>query len=589
MFGRYECCRQLIGLLAVLPGLAEADSFTHCGETEVPGNYVTHAVRPADIDVRTTGKNSYQAAYVPSTGPRRNELVVFFPGTTGVPASFENFCQNAANQGYHAIALTYENDQSMQSLCGMSEDPRCYRDVRTEVLTGEDRSSKVEVDRPNSIEFRLAAFLHYLQRNHPDQQWGQFLTSQNSSWTDCIDWSQLLLCGHSQGAGYAAFAGTLHETKRVVMMSGGDYRLTVDEPAPWLFDDPATPKERWFQFQHYHDMRAESGPGWEALDLLDFGPVADVDSEPPPYGYSHVLVTFREPCPTVNGTINYHNAVANDPLQKRDGNGVPYHAVVWTHLLKGPTSPPEPSGMLIADSVRDFQSTQTGTDWRYGYWNADATGNYEADDFRPFSQFGPTMFAIPAWKKTSDKGAAIWETGSRPQDDPEIWPIRRWVSPVGGPVVIRGSMAKWDILGGDGVSGAVVVDGNPVWQNRLSATDLTGLSFEVEVEVSAGSTVDFVLSPGRIGEATSDGALFSAQVLAAPPVLTIASESDTELVLSSFLLSGLEYQLQQSDSLLNSSWNNIGERRSGTNSPFAVTIEKETEKIFFRLRAMREP
>lgn len=577
-----------IGLLVILPGLTEAASFTHCGETDVPGDYVTHVVRPSTVDERTTGKNSYQLAYVSSTGPWRNELVVFFPGTTGVPVSFENFCQNAANQGYHVIALTYENDQSMQSLCGMSEDPRCYRDVRAEVLTGEDRSRKVELDRPNSIEFRLAAFLNYLERNHPNQQWGQYLTDQNSLWTDCVDWSRLLLCGHSQGAGYAAFAGTLHETRRVVMMSGGDYRINVDEPAPWLFEDPATPKERWFQFQHYHDTRAESGPGWEALDLLEFGPVVDVDTGSPPYEYSHVLVTFREPCPTVDGKINYHNAVANDPLQKRDANGVPYHAAVWTHLLNGPTSAPEPEDLVVADSVRDFQSTQTSAGWRYGYWNTDGTRDYKTDDFRLFSQFGQTKFAIPAWKESGDERAAIWETGARPRADPEIWPIRRWVSSVGGPVVIRGALAKWDILGGDGVSGAVVVDGDPVWQNSLSANQLTGVSFEVEVEVSLGSTVDFVLTPGRSGDATADGALFSARVLAAPPVLTIASESKTRLELSAHLRSGLDYQLQQSDSLLHSTWNNVGAWRSGTNSPFAVTIEKDAAKRFFRL-IMRQP
>ena len=148
--------------------------FTSCGETNLPGNYVTYFSVPNQTDARITGKNSPQFACLATNGPWRNQLVVFLPGTGGVPSTFENFVQNAANLGFHALALTCDNDTSLASFCAADTDPDCYFKVRYEFLTGSNTTSKAVVTRPNSIEFRLAAFLHWLNTNNPAENWGQY-------------------------------------------------------------------------------------------------------------------------------------------------------------------------------------------------------------------------------------------------------------------------------------------------------------------------------------------------------------------------------------------------------------------------------
>src|SRR6188474_2791892 len=88
---------------------AQIGVFPCTNNFDLPGNYITHDINPRQTDARIRGKNNPQFALVTTNGVLRNQLVVFLPGTGGVPASFENFCQNAANLGFHALALTYDN------------------------------------------------------------------------------------------------------------------------------------------------------------------------------------------------------------------------------------------------------------------------------------------------------------------------------------------------------------------------------------------------------------------------------------------------------------------------------------------------
>jgi len=592
---------RLVAAVALFIATRAVAQFNTCGDTNVPGGYVTHATTPSLTDSRITGKNSGQFAFLSTNTPLRNQLVVFFPGTGGVPVSFDNFCQNAANLGFHALSLTYDNDVSLQTLCGNEPDPVCFYNARYETLTGENTATNISIGRTNCIEFRLAAFLNWLNTNYPAENWGQFLIATNSTWTNALAWNKFLLCGHSQGGGFAAFAAKFHEVQRVASFVLGDFsQPNGNAPAPWIFLPPVTPADRWFNCTHYYDVETSQTPAWEALGLLAFAPIADVGSTSPPYNYSHALTSLRETCTNVAGNIDYHGAIANDFQQKRDTNGVPFYATAWTHMLIGPTTPPMPAG-LIADSVRDFSSTQNSNHWTYGFWNRtlDGGGGFQVNEFRSFPTFSNTLYAIPAWIVTNSLQAAIWASGARPHgvntnacctnfpSGPELWPIRRWVSPVSGPVHITGSLAKWDFTGADGLTGNIATNGTMLWSASLTSTNIFGTNFNLAVNLATGTVVDFFVSPGPSTNADGDSARFSAQIVIQPPTLAITQLSSTQFAVSSFLYSGLQYQFQQSTTLTN--WSDLGSAINGSNAVSSVTNSFNPSNRFFRLEAALLP
>ncbi len=543
--------------------------FNVCGDTNLPGNYVTHVTTPSATDARITGKNANQRAFLSTNAPPRNQLVVFFPGTGGVPASFDNFCQNAANLGFHALALTYDNDVSLGDFCGTDPDLDCYFKVRMEFLTGLNTTTKTNITRANSIEFRLAAFLNYLHTNYPSENWGQYLTASNQFWTNVLAWNKFLLAGHSQGSGYAAFIAKLREVQRVVTFAGGDFSGLHQQAATWNFLPSATPTDRWFGFTHYKDAgefdRGQQIPNWEAQDFVRFGPMVDLATKPAPYDYTHTFTSTLEPCPNVFGNIEYHGAPVNDPPQVRDTNGNSFYQGVWTHMLVGPTTPPALS-VVIADSVRDFSNGQASNDWQYGYWNrsADINGIYTFNDFLLLPTYSNTLYAIPGWILSNDLQVAIWSTGARPHfvntndcctnhpAGPEVWPVRRWTSTVSGPVTIAGSLSKWDSAGGDGVTGVIKVNGNTVWSAFLEGTNIFGTNFSFGLNLAMNSAVDFMVSPGT--DANHDGTRFTAQILGGPlpgscamPLVYSRLLSTNEMELRWETCTNFAYQVEQTD------------------------------------------
>ena len=95
----------------------------------------------------------------------------------------------AAKAGYHAIGLTYHNDQAIGGLCATSGGT-CYGDARLEVLTGQAVSSVVTVDRTHSIEHRLARLLAFMQSTDVAGSWSKFLVGDST-----INWSKVSIAG----------------------------------------------------------------------------------------------------------------------------------------------------------------------------------------------------------------------------------------------------------------------------------------------------------------------------------------------------------------------------------------------------------
>ncbi len=225
----------------------------------------------------------------------RHQLLLWIPGTqppgteSKGPGAAGRFCEVARELGYHAIVLKYPNDESA-SVGREDNDPDVFEKFRMALIEG-GHSRYITVSRTDSIENRLIKLLLYLKQNRPAEGWNQFLRDDGN-----IRWEAIAVAGQSQGGGHAALLGIKHTVARVICFgSPKDYSLALNAPAEWLREKPATPRNRFFAFNHQQDHQACSPAqqleNLRALKLDTFGGPVDVDKEPSPYRHSHILTT----------------------------------------------------------------------------------------------------------------------------------------------------------------------------------------------------------------------------------------------------------------------------------------------------------
>jgi hypothetical protein len=123
--------------------------------------------------------------------------------------------------------------------------PNCAINARTEILTGENTSTVITVNRANSIENRLDKVLAYLATTHADEGWAQFLEADGTP-----KWSETVIAGGSLGAGQAALIASLHSVHHVAMFGGwtvAQHPEVVDGAPPRLWVKiGATEAEKYF-------------------------------------------------------------------------------------------------------------------------------------------------------------------------------------------------------------------------------------------------------------------------------------------------------------------------------------------------------
>jgi hypothetical protein len=278
----------------------------------------------------STNLNNHYVSINRGVAPK-NLLFVFLPGTGGVAALQMEVNNTAADLGFHAINLTYPNDDAVNSLCGgLSVNLDCYGNVRLETKDGTDRSALVNVNRANSIENRLIKLLQFLQNRSPQDNWAQFMVGGTS-----LNWPKIVVSGHSQGGGHAGIIGRYHPVARVVMFAAMDFNGLANAPANWIAlpqtTPNATPPERFWGFSHTRDdminFSTLTTRIWPAYGMPAFGAVVNTDGASPPYSNSHSLTTDMN-------CDNTHGCVVVDARLVRVG-GVPVVKPVWEYLLSG--------------------------------------------------------------------------------------------------------------------------------------------------------------------------------------------------------------------------------------------------------------
>ena len=220
----------------------------------------------------------------------RHQLLIWLTGTNGGAAtSARAFCTLAAERGYHVISLMYP-DTVPATVCKEDDDPHAFESFRMAIIRG-GSTNHIVVPRQESIENRLIALLRYLRTQRPGDDWAQFLTDDGT-----LKWEALAFAGQSQGGGHAALIGVKYPVARVICTGAPkDYSSRLNSPAAWYSLHAATPKRRFFVFNHVQDPKGctpeQLLKNCAALGLTELGAPVDVTQKGSPYGDSHVLLT----------------------------------------------------------------------------------------------------------------------------------------------------------------------------------------------------------------------------------------------------------------------------------------------------------
>lgn len=299
-------------------------------ESSGPPPSVERELSPVTVDPRVDTATEPHVAINPGpTVTATQTLFVFLAGTDGTPSLYRLVLRAGAARGYHTLGLNYPNPVPVGALCASSTDPDCFWDVRREIITGVNLSGRIDVNVPNAIETRLAGALAYLAQNFPDEGWGRYLDGS------AINWSRVVIAGHSQGGGHAGVIAKLHPVRRAVYFAApADWDSTINAPATWMARSGQTPADRQYGFGHLRDTLVphnEVVQAWTSLGLAGFGAVTSVDGAAAPFGGSHMLSTDAEPAPGLAASP-FHGAPVLDSVTPLASDRTPLYSPVWTYL-----------------------------------------------------------------------------------------------------------------------------------------------------------------------------------------------------------------------------------------------------------------
>ena len=273
-------------------------------------------VNPADADPATTSDSvNVNLAYPPDdTTTPRHKLVVILPGTTGQTGAYQKLSGAYTSAGFDVIVLRYSSDVQTQGACPDSvavSDPDCHRRLRSEVTFGSNipgptgpgyDHAAINVSKADSVVNRLVKLVDRLNTVDPSAGWGQFqrrsgatCTQVNTTYGGCnLDWSKVVLVGHSQGSGIALYLAKFFSVSAVGLISGTYDAFNRPDgsaiAAPWVREPLATPVNRITALYHTKDdSLVQIKAVLDAVGVI--GPAVDAPSSTPPYGGSHRLVT----------------------------------------------------------------------------------------------------------------------------------------------------------------------------------------------------------------------------------------------------------------------------------------------------------
>ena len=260
---------------------------------------------------------------VRNTAINKDKLFLFIGGSNSETRNYKRIAEFAGNLGFDVINMAYPNSVTAVSLAN-SSDSLVFDNYRQEIAYGTNLSAAVSVDSLNAIYTRLVHLLNYLETTYPSQNWSQYLATSKT-----LNWSKIIVGGHSQGAGHAAYLAKYESVERVLMFSGpNDYSNHFAQPANWLGRPGLTPANRQYAYLSLYDEIVDFSKQLSNLSDLELYPATDtvhVDATNNPFLNSHCLYTTQSPGIAI---LNHNSTVKLSALNNS----------VWEYLLTSPVS-----------------------------------------------------------------------------------------------------------------------------------------------------------------------------------------------------------------------------------------------------------
>jgi len=281
-----------------------------------------------------------QHAVVDTSVPPQGKLVIWLMDHS------QPLFERISSYGLHGIQVHYAN----RWFGGLKPEVRDSGDVlgriRLEASIGEDASPLVDIPKPDGMAERARQFLLWLDREHSEGRWAQFLTDDRKD----LRWEKVCMAGISHGATTAARFAVHKPVDRVVMLSG-----PRDNTETWQGMPSATPANRFFGFSHVLDSGWTADHycrSWQLLRMQEFGPVVNVDEASPPYSNTRRLITTAD---VDKNPARAHTAVMPGGSAVKNADGTFIHEPVWRYLFTHPAADSGPAVPLDADCAMDRQ------------------------------------------------------------------------------------------------------------------------------------------------------------------------------------------------------------------------------------------
>ena len=294
----------------------------------ISANYtiIFHAATPKQTDAAIVTNSSgdvTQTAYLPqNASARKDRLLIFIPGTFGLPSNYDEVCEAAAANGYYAFAVAYSNLLPVEFEAGVKTNDSTVENILHEDLTGENVSSKVTTSRTNSFENRIIKMISYMDSVYPAENWKRFLTADKQ-----IQWNKISVGGHSQGSDHAMYWSKVRSLFRATFIGGpGSFMLRNGSYPSFMQATGATSTGNLYGFNHTGDPTrkwADVQKVWMILNIPGVPNSVDDGS----VDNSHQLITSLPDNDPHSATI------ADDVTPINAATGKPVYSKVWQYMM----------------------------------------------------------------------------------------------------------------------------------------------------------------------------------------------------------------------------------------------------------------
>jgi hypothetical protein len=176
---------------------------------------------------------------------------------------------------------------------------------------------------------------------------------------------------------------------------------------------------------------------------------------------------------------------------------------------------------VLAQSAQGFTGTPTASsDWSYGAYVCGVTGG--GTDACAAGYADAKLVPLEwkanawdwAWRSSRFHSLEIGIEAAHPSaiDGSQVWAVRRWTAHHAGVVLLSG-YARRPAGKGDGTDALILVDGKPTWHQALGNGRVPEeQKFAVKTRVSAGSSIDFAVTPGPRTDIENDATAFAVYI-----------------------------------------------------------------------------